>query len=86
MLRDIVRTTGRKGQPLDLILLGHEHQPPFDGQWQTTVEGVPVAVAGPTIPISSAFKAHQPGYNRVRIGPTGKLGVDRRQMPDVVAT
>ena len=86
VLRETIRTTERKGQPLDLILLGHEHLPPFDGQWQTTVDGVSVAVAGPTIPISSAFKDQPPGYNRIRIGSNGNFGVDRRQVPDVAST
>ncbi len=76
----IVKVAEQQGQSLDLILLGHEHRPPFDGKWQTSVDGVTVACAGPTIPISMYFDNHLPGYNRVRIGSNGNISVDRREL------
>lgn len=76
----IIEAAEQQGNPLDLILLGHEHSPPFDGEWQTTVEGVTVAYAGPTIPISAFFDENVPGYNRIRVGANGNLGVDRREL------
>lgn len=77
---EIIATADRQDQPLDLILLGDEHSPPFDDKWQTAIDGVPVACAGPTIPISKHFDDNPPGYNRVRIGASGNLSVDRREL------
>lgn len=79
-ISQIINAANRQSYPLDLILLGHEHRPPFDGKWQRTIDGIPVACAGPTIPISTHFDDYLPGYNRVLIGRNGKLSVDRREL------
>lgn len=79
-LSEVIEVADSQGRPLDLILLGHEHRPPFDGEWETTIEGVQVAYAGPTIPISKHFNKHPPGYNRIRIGANWNISVGRREL------
>lgn len=81
-LSHIINSADRQGQPLDIILLGHEHSPPFKGQWQTTIEGVSIAYAGPTIPISPYFNSHNTGYNRIRISVEGNISIDRRELSE----
>jgi predicted phosphodiesterase len=81
-IAEVIEAANHQDYALDLILLGHEHSPPFDTEWQTEINGVPIACAGPTIPISKYFDEHPPGYNRVRIGSSGNLGVDRRELAE----
>ncbi|SFR97388.1 Calcineurin-like phosphoesterase [Halomicrobium zhouii] len=77
---DLIANIREQNVSLDVILLGHEHSPPFDGEWQTEINGVTVSYAGPTIPISSYFGDRPAGYNRIRIGSNGNFSVDRRTL------
>lgn len=77
----LIRAGGGQTAGFDLVLLGHEHRPPFDGAWQTTVDGVTVACAGPTVPISTYFDDYQPGYNLIQIDTDGGISVNRQELP-----
>lgn len=77
----ILLEAAHAGIEFDCVLIGHDHRPPFNGAWQTDANGIPIASAGPTIPISNHFNDHLPGYNRIRIERNGKIGVDRRELP-----
>lgn len=79
-LEQVISSTRQQGLSIDIVLIGHEHRPPFDGAWQTDIQGVTVACAGPPIPISSHFDHNAPGYNRIRIGTSGGFSVDRRTL------
>lgn len=79
-ISEVIDVAARQGQPLKLILTGNEHRPPFNGEWQTTIDGVQIACAGPTIPISTHFDEHPPGYNRIEIGASGNSSIDRQEL------
>jgi DNA repair exonuclease SbcCD nuclease subunit len=58
------------GVDLDLVLLGHEHTPPFEGRWRTSRGGIEFVCAGPTIPITKRHETDPPGFFHVRVDGT----------------
>lgn len=77
---NIIGNARQQNLSLDLILVGHEHRPPFDGEWMTEIDGVSIACAGPTTAISSHFQSQLPGYNRIRVEEDGQLTIVRRTL------
>jgi hypothetical protein len=73
-LLDSVRT---QGLAPDLVCCGDAHSPPFGDDWQTTIDGVQVSRAGPTIPVSSYFDDHTPATTLITVDDAG--GVELRR-------
>jgi len=79
-LEDVLIRAEKKGNHIDLVLLGHEHRPRFDSKWRKTLRNTEVVYAGPTIPISSYFEDSSPGYFRIRMKDGGVPTIDRREI------